>query len=233
MLTYKHEPYIAQAIEGVVAQVCDFAFELIISDDCSPDGTLAIALDYQRRYPELIRVVTGSVNVGGRANTKRALSAARGDLIAFCEGDDYWSDPSKLRRQRAFLQRHAEVSLVCHASTLLDDRTGKIGKYHTAVSSRFLSRRELILGDGGLVPTASIMVRRCVLDELPGWWLRAPVGDYPIVLSASLSGKIAYLHRVMSVYRINARDSWSQRRILTPRKPLADCRRTGEIPSGL
>ncbi|MGH7238758.1 MAG: glycosyltransferase, partial [Candidatus Saccharimonadales bacterium] len=99
MSTYKHEKYIAAAIEGVVTQQYPFPFELIIGEDCSPDNTRQIVLDYQRRYPHIIRVLTAETNVGAKANTLRCRNAVRGDYIAICEGDDYWTDTSKLMRQ--------------------------------------------------------------------------------------------------------------------------------------
>ena len=64
MITYNHGPYIADAIEGVVSQKTDFPMELIIGEDCSTDNTRKIALDYQRRYPETIRVIYSDRNVG-------------------------------------------------------------------------------------------------------------------------------------------------------------------------
>ena len=90
MVTYNHEPYIAQAIEGVVSQETDFPIELIIGEDCSRDRTREIVLDFQRRYPEIIRVLASKKNAGGLPNARRTALAARGRYMAFCEGDDWW-----------------------------------------------------------------------------------------------------------------------------------------------
>lgn len=216
MLAYAHERFIAQAIEGVVAQRCDFPIELIVGDDCSPDRTGEIVRDEQRRHPALIRVLTAARNVGAPANARRCLAAARGEFIAICEGDDYWCDPTKLQRQVDILRARPDVSLVCHRAGLVDAATGRAsGAVHTAFRSRMLAPRELVLGDGGAVATASIVVRRRVFDARPDWWLRAPVGDYALVLRASMLGKVAYLHRLMSMYRINVPGSWSQRRTVS------------------
>src|SRR3569623_2867132 len=73
MLAYRHERFIAQAITSVVTQICDFPFEMIIAEDCSPDGTLRIALEYQRRYPRIIRVLTADRYVVMIANSERRM----------------------------------------------------------------------------------------------------------------------------------------------------------------
>lgn len=212
MLAYRHEPFIARAIQGVVDQQTDFPIELIIAEDCSPDGTLKIVLEYQRRHPDLIRVLTGDSNVGMRANGDRSLSASRGEFIAICEGDDYWCDPTKLARQIEIFRAHPQCTLVFHAAAYVDSESG--GQTRTsrqALFSRMLSTDEVILGDGGLIPTASILMRRDIALDLPSWYHQAPVGDYPLALRATLRGKVAYLDRIMSVYSTNVPHSWTQR----------------------
>ena len=99
MTAYNHAPYIGRAIEGVLSQRTTFAVELVLSDDCSPDGTGAICRDYAARYPDRIRLLTGDVNVGMRANYRRTIEACRGRYVAMCDGDDWWCDPLKLQRQ--------------------------------------------------------------------------------------------------------------------------------------
>ncbi|RYG88550.1 MAG: glycosyltransferase, partial [Alphaproteobacteria bacterium] len=79
MLAYQHEKCIAEAIAGVLAQECDFAIELIIGEDHSPDKTGEIVLAHQRQHPQLIRVLTADRNVGGLANVRRCLLATRGE----------------------------------------------------------------------------------------------------------------------------------------------------------
>ena len=114
MITYNHERFIAQAIEGVLMQQTDFAVELVIGEDCSTDGTRAIVRRYGERYPERIRLLLQERNLGARANALATLNACRGQYIALCEGDDYWTDPTKLQKQVDFLESHPECSLCFH-----------------------------------------------------------------------------------------------------------------------
>lgn len=214
MLTYRHERFVAEAIEGVIAQRCDFPIELIIGEDCSPDGTRSIIFEYQRNYPKLIRVITSDTNVGAHTNSLRCRAACRGKYIAICEGDDYWCDPTKLARQVEVFRAHPQCALVFHTAAYVDSETGKqIRTSRQSLFSRTIGPDEIILGDGGLIPTASILVRREIALDLPLWCLQAPVGDYPLALRAALCGKIVYLDRIMSVYRTNVPHSWTQRHV--------------------
>ena len=112
IITYNHESYIAKAIEGVLIQETDFSIELVIGEDCSTDHTRDIVLEYQKKYPEIIRVITSEHNVGRSKNSWRTTKACRGKYIAFCEGDDYWTDPLKLQKQVDFLEANPDYGLV-------------------------------------------------------------------------------------------------------------------------
>lgn len=216
MLAYRHERFLEEAIEGVAFQQSDFPFELIVGEDCSPDGTRDVALALQRKYPGMIRLLTSDANVGGKANLARCLAVARGAYIAICEGDDYWCDPSKLMRQMTVFRTTPDCHLVFHAAKIVDAEDGRaIGMSRWSHHSRRFTTEELVLGDGGMVPTASILLRRSVFDERRSWALDAPVSDYPLVLSAALAGDVIYLDRCMSVYRSNVPHSWTRRHVRT------------------
>ncbi|MBQ5690303.1 MAG: glycosyltransferase, partial [Alistipes sp.] len=88
--TYNHEPYLTRALDAILQQECDFGVEIVLGEDCSSDGTLAICREYAERYPEQITLITSTENVGWRANYRRCVEAARGKYVAFCDGDDYW-----------------------------------------------------------------------------------------------------------------------------------------------
>lgn len=111
MVTYNQEAYIEDAIKGVLMQKdCDY--ELIIADDCSSDGTLAVCKKYQEKHPDIIRIIEQKQNKGVVGNTKDCLMACTGKYIAICEGDDYWIDDHKLQKQVGILNEHQDVSMV-------------------------------------------------------------------------------------------------------------------------
>jgi glycosyltransferase involved in cell wall biosynthesis len=112
MITYNHENYISQAIQGVLNQQTAFPYELVVGEDCSLDNTRQIVLDFQQRFPHRVRAITSPRNVGGHQNAHRVVQACRGKFIAFCEGDDYWHNPQKLQVQVDFLEANPDYGLV-------------------------------------------------------------------------------------------------------------------------
>ncbi len=112
MITYNHEPYIEQAIQSVLDQQTTFPFELVIGEDCSTDRTGEIVRAYAKQFPEVIRLITSSENVGGRENARRVRDAAVGKYFAWCEGDDWWKAPYKLQAQVDVMNRDSDVGLV-------------------------------------------------------------------------------------------------------------------------
>lgn len=125
MTTYNHERYIAQAIESVLRQQTDFRIEIVVGEDCSTDRTLNIVSDYQRIYPEAIRVVTSEHNVGWRANYRRSIEAARGKYIAMLDGDDYFTHRKKLQMQVELLEAHPDVGMCYGRSERVDESGGR------------------------------------------------------------------------------------------------------------
>lgn len=112
MITYNHGTTIAKAIEGVLSQRTDFPFELVIGEDCSRDNTREICFKYQKAYPNLVRVLWANENVFLKgSNDRRTIVHCRGEYIAFCEGDDYWTDSYKLQKQVDVMRAFPSVGL--------------------------------------------------------------------------------------------------------------------------
>ena len=123
MITYKHEAYIAQAIEGVLMQKTDFDFDLVICDDFSPDSTEQIIRDIISTHPKghLIKYFRHPKNIGMQANGLFAVQQCHGKYIALCEGDDYWTDPHKLQKQVDFLEANSEYVIHSGKAQILKD----------------------------------------------------------------------------------------------------------------
>jgi glycosyltransferase involved in cell wall biosynthesis len=208
IITYNHSPYIADAIEAVNCQKTGFPIELIIGEDCSTDNTRAIVLDYQRRYPQMIRVIHSDRNVGMQRNYRRVHEAARGKYIAFCEGDDVWIDDRKLEKQVGVMESEPECSLVFHAAEIFRVRTGTAEVRLYGSSAKTFSLSEVVLAGSGFIFSGSIMARRTLIDPLPRWVTDCEVGDFPFAVHCASRGKVIYLPDVMSVYRMGVPGSW-------------------------
>lgn len=205
MLAYRHEKFIAEAIEGVIAQRCDFPIELIIGEDCSPDRTREIAFDYQLRYPKLIRVLTSDRNVGAYANGVRCRMAARGKFIAICEGDDFWQNPRKLQMQTELLSANPGMAF-CHTDFDRKTRFRTRHSRHKSSPSQWLAQGNayLALLHEWSVMTATLMMRRDIFLKFsesefanPNW----PFGDRNCLLFASLQGTVGYIDESTATFR--------------------------------
>ena len=170
-ITYNQASYIRDALEGFVNQKTDFAYEVLIHDDASTDGTADIIREYADRYPDLIFPILqtenqyskGLTNVSGTFNFPRA----RGKYIAMCEGDDYWTDDRKLQKQVDYLEANPGCSLCFHSAKV--EVQGKALTEHAMrpyKGSRMVSPEEIIDKTSGY-PTASLMFYREMVADLP------------------------------------------------------------------
>ncbi len=104
MITYNHEQYIEQAVRSVMMQETDFDYELVIGEDCSTDRTREIVLRLKEEFPDKIRLLLPEKNLGMIPNFVATYEACRGEYIALCEGDDYWTHPKKLQIQVDYMK---------------------------------------------------------------------------------------------------------------------------------
>ena len=126
-LTYNHAQFIRKCLDGFLMQQTDFPIEILIHDDCSTDGTTDIIREYEAKYPELIFPLYEEENQYSRGGAGKMdlynYSRARGKYIAYCEGDDYWTDPLKLQKQVDFMEVNPEYSVCFHNYEEYDVRT--------------------------------------------------------------------------------------------------------------
>lgn len=127
--TYNQEEYVAQALDSILMQKTTFDFEIIAADDCSTDGTQAIILDYQRRFPGKIVTYFTDPNVGGCRKLTDCIDAGlfRGEYLAWLEGDDYWLGEDRLQTLVDFLDANPEYSRVAHQRIIIDENNTQIG----------------------------------------------------------------------------------------------------------
>lgn len=203
--TYRHERFVIEALEGFLAQRTDFAVEIVVGDDGSDDDTQAILRDYQQRFPDKIRLMVWEKNRGAIHNFIAVYHACRGEYLALCEGDDYWTDPRKLQKQAEFLDENLAYSACFHnAEVRFDD--GSRPHYPLNVGQKPVVTLDDLVGEREtwFVATASLVLRRAALPRLPYWLHESKSGDIPLLILLARSGPIGYLDAVMSVYRKHA-----------------------------
>ena len=197
MITYNHEPYIRQAIEGVMMQRTNFEFELVIGEDASQDKTREICFEYQKKYPDKIRVLWWHENVsklGGNGQRNRAH--CRGEFIASCEGDDYWIDPLKLQKQVDLIRNTGAV--MCVADSEWHMANGEVIAHRYDSAKQLLDLQDML---SHYFHTTTYLVRReayCKcrkkFPEIIFWY------DTVVQNCMATMGAICYLPEIVSVY---------------------------------
>ena len=209
MITYNHEAYIAQAIESVLMQKTDFPFEIVIGEDCSLDQTRTIVQDYIERYPSRIRAQFPEQNQGMLPNFGATLNSCRGKYIALLEGDDYWTDPLKLKKQVEYLEKHKDCSMVFHNTAVYLDGIGLTGEVSQPLKLKEkYDLRDLLVEN--FIPTLSVMVRNGLVETLPDWYYELPIGDWPFHILHAMQGLVGYINETMAAYRIHSHGAFSK-----------------------
>lgn len=207
-VTYNHIGFIRDAIEGFLMQETSFPVEIIIHDDASSDGTTKIIHEYHDKFP-FFRSVIQPVNLWPNIPRADELSSkyCRGQFIALCEGDDYWTDPTKLQKQVYLLQQNPTASFCCHNTLMVNEKMEASGQLRPQNPSLIHSIEELL--GSNFIHTSSIVFRKSMLGEFPAWYHTAPMGDWPLCILLAEKGKFLYINEVMSHYRLHGQSSWS------------------------
>ncbi|MDR1005490.1 MAG: glycosyltransferase [Bacteroidales bacterium] len=206
-LTYNHVPYIRQCVESLLMQKTNFDFEILIHDDASTDGNQSIIREYEEKYPQIIKPIYQKENQhskGVRITPQFQLPRAKGKYIAFCEGDDYWTDELKLQKQVDFLEKNEDYGLVhtdykvfnqsqnAFAAALFSNPPcGNV--FEQLLYSDFICTLTVMARTNLLIPAS----RSEVFDLL-----KPKMGDYPLWLFISRHSKIGYINDCTGVYRV-------------------------------
>ena len=204
-LVYNHEPYLRQCLDGFVMQQTDFPFEAIVHDDASTDNSAAIIREYAEKYPDIIKPIYETENQFSKkdGSLSRIMNEAihpDAKYVAYCEGDDYWTEPNKLQIQVNFMNAHPECSLTYHACKNLFEGNRIYTVFGETVNECY-SAKELFEYP---FQTATVLVKKEIFFsdfylKLKG--TNCSSGDILLFLAASQFGELKGLNKQMSVYR--------------------------------
>lgn len=200
MITYNHEPYITEAIEGVLMQQTLFPIELIISEDCSRDGTRTIVREYAEKHSNIIVADLPEKTRGMMNNFHHCMSLAKGKYIALCEGDDYWTDSLKLQKQVDFLEANPDYSLVYTNYKIFIQKTKIFLDSIPVIREGYVY--DYVLKKEINCRTMTVCLRRDNLANSPKLSDDFFLGDFYIYLVVSQQGKFKYLSDTTGVYRV-------------------------------
>lgn len=205
IITYNHEKYLADSIEGALKQKVAGDYEIIIGEDCSTDNTRKIVIDYQEKYPNKIKSYLNEKNLGIVNNWLKALKTCSGEYIAICEGDDYWTDPNKLQKQIDFLDKNKDFSISSHNVNISQD--GKIIKKFCNDGKPEIMDLKYLLSYGSSGPTCSLVVRNSTIQNMPEWLKEMKGCDWLLQVFSSTNGKIKYFPDIMGIFRRHSKGS--------------------------
>jgi len=200
-ITYNHEPYIRDCLEGFLMQKTDFPFEVIIHDDASTDHTADIIREYYEKRPDLFHVIIERENQYSKGTevSTPLIKMAQGKYIALCEGDDFWTDSLKLQKQFNFLEKKPDCSLCFHNVYI---KTHDVKVYPLSFSSGYKTGKDVL--KKWTIPTCSVLFRREVRDifiPITEHEIRFYAGDIIVFLSAARIGHLYGLKDRMATYR--------------------------------
>ncbi len=234
---YNHEKTITKCIESFLMQEVNFNVEIVIHDDASTDRTASIIHDFERKYPNVIKAFYETENQYQKHDgtiTRIQRSMALGKYIAFCEGDDYWTDKSKLFKQVSFLENNSEYSCCTHNSYLVLNDTRSL--YCDIENECDIDLKDIIEWKLGKIPHYnSILCKREVFIENAkiSRGFAKLTGDRARLLDSMANGKVHYFPEVMSVYVMNSSpDSFTNRREKDITYQANIMKNTSEILSG-
>lgn len=212
IVSYNHEKFIEKALLSAINQFSHSVYEIIVSDDGSTDNTHKIITKYVEKYPDLIKDLSSTINVGVSENYRRCISKASGDYIAILEGDDYWNG-GKIETQRLFLENNPDCSMVFSRLLTLNQSTGKLV---VDSSQGVINTKKLDFNDfykfSSLNPIKNFsccMFKADLLKTMPKELYEKRLSEIPLCAYLSQFGKLGYIERPLSVYRYHENGVWS------------------------
>lgn len=208
-ITYNHESYIRQCLDGFVMQKTNFRFEAIVHDDASTDGTAAIVREYAEKYPNIIMPIFETDNQYSKKDgslDRIMMEHMKGKYIAFCEGDDYWTDPLKLQKQVDLLEDNPDYGMVFMDNKILYDEKSVFvdNKQKQAIINDENLKWKILSQKDFLIATCSILVRstlyldiRKLREDFDGFMM----GDTQLLFHLSRMSKVGHIKDISCVYR--------------------------------
>lgn len=203
---FNHGAFLQECLNGFVMQETDFKYEVLIHDDASTDRSQEIIREYEQKYPGLFKPIYQTENQYSKGISvwlKHQFPRVTGKYVAFCEGDDCWTDPTKLQRQIDFMENHPDYSLCFHTVTEHFEDGSKADRPHWIIENRDYSTKEIY--HQWVIQTASAVMRSDVIDSpvfhKMFYEVKPFFGDTPLFLTCSMCGKVRGMDNVMSLYR--------------------------------
>jgi len=211
LITYNHAEYVAESVKSILRQRIDEAFDIVVADDGSTDDTVSILQRCAKANPQVrFTFLDSSANLGITQNYRRAFAACRSEYVAVMEGDDYWTSPYKLARQRDFLDAHWECDS-CGVNYFLFDENGcRFCQPIPATSGHAVFAAPDIITENVVGNFSTCMYRQTALTNLPRSVFDTRAYDWAINICVSRRALFGFLYEPMAVWRVHEAGAWSR-----------------------
>jgi glycosyltransferase involved in cell wall biosynthesis len=202
--SYNQEDYIEDAIRGFLMQKTTFPVDIIINDDCSSDNTSNIIKKYHKLYPKIIKPIYRSKRIFLKKNFSTDLYIqAKGDYIAYCDGDDFWTSANKLQKQFETLEKYSNHIFCGHLTENFIDVKMNRPKF---VSIDYVIREKFICHSSSFF--FKNVFKKINKAKLPEYLFYGFNGDYALTFFLMQNSSCIILPYIMSSYRINDKGSY-------------------------
>ena len=211
IVSYNQEKYIAECLDSILIQKIPFEFEIIVADDNSTDSTLSIIIEKLINTKLNYRILATESNLGIVRNYQRAFQECKGNYIAVMEGDDYWTDPYRVKKHVEFLENHLEFVMSFNRMIVFNETKGSfvLSEWVLNDDYEYITAKQLASGNkiGNL---SACVFRNSEIKKLNAKIFEIPIADWMLGMALGQYGLIAKLKDVMSVYRVNSNGEWSK-----------------------
>ena len=181
--TYNQQDTIGRALDSILSQKCHLPIEIVIGEDGSTDGTLAVCRRYEQKHPDKIRILANKPNKGFVRNYFDCLRACRGKYIADCAGDDFWIDDSKLEKESLILEHNEKVGIVHTDWLRYDEKTGQMQPPSNSPKGERTGENPKVSPRGDLEGAVLMPKERPAIQLCTALyrneWIRKAMRDYP------------------------------------------------------
>lgn len=212
-ITYNQAEYIKDAINSFLMQKTEFNYEIIVHDDASTDQTIEILKYYEKNYPEKVKVIYEEENQYSKGIniSDYMFTLVKGKYIAFCEGDDFWTDELKLQKQYEYMQKHPTCAAYIHNGWKISkDKKTVFNSKPLCKYAKKYGIEDAICGLGIKTYTNSFFMRADIFKKRPEFLNYAPTRDYVMIVECALKGYLYYSPEYMSAQRVAANSSLTQ-----------------------
>lgn len=213
--TFNQEKYIEQMLESLLMQETDFDFEILINDDASTDLSPELIRRYEDKYPDIIKPIYQKENQytkGKEVHYTFNYTRALGKYIAYCDGDDYWTDTHKLQKQFDYMESHPHISACVHAGKAVNEKGTRILWTQQVDKNNSYLSTEKVISSQGKFASNSLFMRNYFSGnyKMPKWFHEAKITDYPLYLILSTKDDLYYMNEIMCSFRVASEGSWTQ-----------------------